>query len=183
MTENHTVQGLICSVMSSDLPFLHDYGQDRREEEEAYAPSTASMCVKMSSCKDKVGRILTDARLQCWDGALQAQEGEGLPLFTEPRISALSCHVSLHIETLQFSEKRKIIRFALYRVAATTVARTAPLQKIGNGYLGIQLSLQNQKTVISLRLFTSRSSASQRASAVGCIVKARLVTLSQVNLT
>lgn len=33
MTENHTVQGLICSMMSSDLPFLHDYGQDRREEE------------------------------------------------------------------------------------------------------------------------------------------------------
>lgn len=59
MTENHTVQGLICSVMSSDLPFLHDYGRDRREEEEAYAPSTASMCVKMSSCKDKVRRILT----------------------------------------------------------------------------------------------------------------------------
>lgn len=58
MTENHTVQGLICSVMSSDLPFLHDYGWDRREEE-AYAPSTASMCVKTSSCKDKVRRILT----------------------------------------------------------------------------------------------------------------------------
>lgn len=128
--------------MASDLSFLHDYGRDRREEEEeeAYAPSTASMCVKTSSCKDKVRRMLTDAHLQCWDGflALQAQEGEGLPLFTEPRISALSCHVSLHIETLQFSEKRKIFRFALYRVAATRLARTAPLQKTveGIGYLG-----------------------------------------------
>lgn len=75
-------------------------------------------------------------------------------MFTEPRISALSCHVSLHIETLQFSEKPKILRFPLYRVAATTLARTAPLQKIveGNGYLGFSSVFRIKKTVVSLRL-------------------------------
>jgi hypothetical protein len=32
MTENHTMQELVFSVTSLDVPFVHNYGQDRREK-------------------------------------------------------------------------------------------------------------------------------------------------------